>query len=347
MANTKKRDGRKGRVLFVRVGWMHFYAGPIPGDERPIGGGKYNQSNIGHEIYNFYGSGDRLYGYVQPPVRSDAIALERIDSGATFADKLEHVLVVITARRPSGGQVIVGWYRDAEVHRKRVLQSPGKPRGNGHFFSATRRNCVLLPDENRRFEVPFGKGGMGQSNVFYPLARDGTRKEFDWIEEALDFVDDYSAGDLISDPEIDAERESADAVEKALARSQGQGFARTAEQRRAIELHAMKAAKKYFKQRGFDVADVSARRPYDLECKQAGVELHVEVKGTTTDGETIVLTRNEVRHANGSANDCALFVLYSIKLKGKTASGGLQKFIEPWEPQNSRLTPISYTYRLR
>lgn len=45
---------------------MHFYSGPIPGDERPVGGGRYNKNKIGHEVYNFRGADQRLYGFFQP-----------------------------------------------------------------------------------------------------------------------------------------------------------------------------------------------------------------------------------------------------------------------------------------
>jgi Protein NO VEIN, C-terminal len=108
----------------------------------------------------------------------------------------------------------------------------------------------------------------------------------------------------------------------ALARSKGQGFARTKEERKALEDHAMTAAKRHFRNEGFKVEDVSARRPYDLLCKRGSKELRVEVKGTTTDGEVVVLTNNEVKHASFPRNSCALFVLHSIRLKGHKAKGG-------------------------
>jgi hypothetical protein len=48
MATTR---GDPQRVLFARVGWMRFYNGPMPGDERPGGGGSYNKEHIGAEAY--------------------------------------------------------------------------------------------------------------------------------------------------------------------------------------------------------------------------------------------------------------------------------------------------------
>jgi hypothetical protein len=345
MAQQNRRIQHR-RVLFARVGWMRFYNGPVPGDERPVGGGRYNKTEIGHEVYNFKESNGRLYGYFQPTMAADTVALNRIDVDATD-DKLRHVLVIFVALRASGGQVIVGWYKDAEVSRDRISQSPGKPPGFGHFCSASRSNCVLLPDENRSFEIPTGKGGMGQANVCYRLAPDGASKETSWIQDALEFVDDYQASNILASPEADAEEESAIAVEKALARSRGQGFARTAEERKALEEYAMAAAKKHFRDKGFKVTNVSLKRSYDLLCTKGNREIHVEVKGTTTDGEKIVLTNNEVKHARATNNTCALFVVHSIHVEETMASGGQQYIIDPWQLQNERLTPVSYTYRTK
>jgi hypothetical protein len=333
------------RILFVRVGWMRFYNGSIQGDERPVGGGRFNKTEIGHEVYNFRESGSHLYGYFQPMMASHALALERIDHEAADGTVLHNVLVVFVARRPEGGQVIVGWYGHAEVFRNQVERSPGKPQGYGHFCSAKRSNCVLLPDEYRRFEIPHGKNGMGQSNVCYPLNGDGSTKQFSWITRAIGFIGDYEGINLLDNPEADAENESAAAAERALAQSQGQGFARTREQRDAIERHAMDAAEHHFRSLGYHVDDVSARRSYDLLCRKGAAELHVEVKGTTTNGDAIVLTNKEVKHACDPNNACALFLLHSIHLKKNKAVGGKQILVEPWQPKGANLTPISFTYR--
>jgi hypothetical protein len=44
--STNELLAEKTRVLFVRVGWMRSYAGPIPGDERPVGGGSHNKTGL-------------------------------------------------------------------------------------------------------------------------------------------------------------------------------------------------------------------------------------------------------------------------------------------------------------
>src|ERR1700722_9700686 len=92
------------RVLFARVGWMTYYAGPQKGDERPMGGGTYTEKNIGHEVFNFAHFDRRLYGFIR--AKKGRINLARIDPDAAAAEKLDDVLVIFVAR-----QHIVGWYR--------------------------------------------------------------------------------------------------------------------------------------------------------------------------------------------------------------------------------------------
>jgi hypothetical protein len=342
----KVRGTEWPRILFARVGRMRNYAGPVPGDEKPVGGGRFTVDNIGGEAYNFLDFNGQLFGFFQPSMQSQQVALERIDGGAVDVDSLDHVLIVFVARRKTGGQVVVGWYRDANLRRESTRRSPGKPRGFGYLCSAKTENCILLPEWSRTHELPSGKGGMGQSNVCYPLNADGTPKNNAWMKAAIDFITDYQASDLLSEPEADAERESAAAAEAALARSKGQGFARDVTQRRAIENRAMALAKRHFRKEGFEVEDVSTRRSYDLLCRKGKSEIHVEVKGTTTDGSAIVLTHGEVEHACGGESSCALFILHSIELNGKKAIGGRSIIVNPWELDRKNLRAISYTYRI-
>lgn len=332
------------KVLFARVGWMRFYYGPIPGDERPVGGGKYTLSNVGGEVYNFRNTNDRLYGYFQPPMASNRVNLGRIDRSAAAAKSLSDVLVVLVSRRPEGGQVIVGWYGDAMVFRD-VRMSPGKFK-HSYFCVSKRKDCVLLPEYNRTFEIPNGAGGFGEANVCYSLDNKGEEKNLDWMSRAIDFIEGYRASDILADPEADAEQESTDAVERALARSSGQGFALNPKEKRALEQRAMQAAKKHFTSEGYAVEDVSAQRPYDLLCTKGTTELHVEVKGTTTSGATIVLTKNEVRHAAVPHHSCALFVLHSMRIERGKAVGGKNAILDPWRLKNEHLVPISYTYQV-
>jgi len=129
----------------------------------------------------------------------------------------------------------------------------------------------------------------------------------------------------------------------------GQGFSSSSTNRKAIELAAMNHSKNYYSSRGWHVDDVSANHPYDLSCtKPTGVELHVEVKGTTSDGSSVLLTHGEVRHAKEYPN-VALYILRGLTLQEDSAgnveaAGGKEEIHSPWDIATGTLNPIGYEY---
>jgi hypothetical protein len=178
------------------------------------------------------------------------------------------------------------------------------------------------------------------------LESDGTQKSGRWIKEALDYIDDYQGPNLLTEPEQSLKDDLEDLVQEGSAGGGGQGFMRTATERKAIEERSMNMATRYFERKHFKVTDVSKTRSYDLECRRAKQVLHVEVKGTTTAGAKILLTANEVKHAQKPQHACVLFILHGIALRGKKATGGTAAVHDPWRPDDSRLRPIAYIYRL-
>lgn len=112
----------------------------------------------------------------------------------------------------------------------------------------------------------------------------------------------------------------------------GQGTGLSTEEKKAVELHAMRMAQAHLEAQGFTVIDVSNdRRSYDLHASQAGEELAVEVKGTTGDGEAVIMTGNEVRVLRVRHPHTSLIVVSRIHLDrsedSAVASGGaLQEF---------------------
>jgi hypothetical protein len=62
------------------------------------------------------------------------------------------------------------------------------------------------------------------------------------------------------------------------------------------------------------ITDVSATESYDFECVLRGQETHVEVKGTTSAGERVPLTRNEVAHARECHPNVVLIVVSRIRV---------------------------------
>lgn len=128
----------------------------------------------------------------------------------------------------------------------------------------------------------------------------------------------------------------------------GTGFRISFDQRRAVELHAMNSAKDYLQNLGYtNIRDTSANKPYDLTCKSERDTIYVEVKGTTSDGSTLILTRGEVEHHQAAFPLNALIVVSEIVLAGEKldrAEGGKVNFISPWEISREDLKVISYQY---
>jgi hypothetical protein len=125
----------------------------------------------------------------------------------------------------------------------------------------------------------------------------------------------------------------------------GQGFKPDQAERKAIEELAMEAARKHYAANDWleNDADTEAckRNPFDLILRRNGEIKHVEVKGTTGAGITVILTEGEVKHVRDGcevAEPCrtvALFILTGIKIgkgaDGKPkATGGREQVHDPW-----------------
>jgi 5-methylcytosine-specific restriction protein A len=172
-------------VIFVRIGWMETYQGSRT-LEHPIGGGKYNEHEIGVEKDNFlpdaYG---RLHGYFAVGKGSHSINLFRVDGRPETKklDELSPVLVIFVAtHHENGGGVIVGWYRNAQLYRH---EQTGL---NGHEFrvEADAGDAVLVPAD-KRIEFPIPKASpdvsaLGHSNVFYLFDERGQSRSLPWAQ---------------------------------------------------------------------------------------------------------------------------------------------------------------------
>ena len=156
------------------------------------------------------------------------------------------------------------------------------------------------------------------------------------------------SGDWQSQQSKSVEREVVKAAGQAKARSQG--FTISPAARKAVEIYSMKKAAVHFRKDGFSVTDVSKVESYDLHCKSERHELHVEVKGTQTDGDEILLTPSEVKLARAKSPHTALFLVHSVNVTGSDVeprvSGGCIRIIRPWNPTDAMLTPLGYSCEL-
>jgi len=131
----------------------------------------------------------------------------------------------------------------------------------------------------------------------------------------------------------------------------GQGRGLPAPARLAVERLAMDAARAYYEQTWPVVEDVSANRSFDLLCSDGDGQLHVEVKGTTGDGSSVLLTPNEVLHARSKFPNVALFVLWGVMCDqsdpdAPVASAGTAVVFEPWNIDEHELVPVGFECRL-
>jgi hypothetical protein len=139
-------------------------------------------------------------------------------------------------------------------------------------------------------------------------------------------------------------------AEYAGKRRSGQGYSTNPDVRRATELYAMQKATAFYEEQGWIVSDVSSTQSYDLLCQtDTGEELHVEVKGTTSDGTKIFLTANEVKHAQNHYPRVALFILSNIQVDlnsiDKPQGGEIQR-LEPWKVDDGTLSALAFSYTL-
>ncbi len=127
----------------------------------------------------------------------------------------------------------------------------------------------------------------------------------------------------------------------------GQGLQVDSKTRKAIEDYAMEAATKHFKLLGYTVEDHSKNHSYDLLCTKKKKRLHVEVKGTVTNGNGIILTSGEVKFARSHKGEMGLFMVHSVlvSMDGKL-SGGQKKVILPWDVDKGKLKPMAFMYEV-
>lgn len=270
--------------------------------------------------------------------------------------KVDGVTIIFFATHPDDrNAVVVGWYKNAAVYHD-YQTARGQAASERQRFkfnlSCLSKDAVLLDEEDRFVLCETGvgsqkKGKPGRANAFYLLDSRGHPKSdlkelSPWVAKVLKRIAKYKGGPSASNPALET------ATEKELYRGTGQGRQLDAKARKAVETLAMERASAYYAGLQYVVKDVSLSQPYDFECRMGHRVLRVEVKGTTTKGATVLLTRNEVNSAR--AHPTELFLLHSIKLErthDPVATGGVHRILPAnWAPQEDALIPTTFEYKL-
>jgi hypothetical protein len=124
----------------------------------------------------------------------------------------------------------------------------------------------------------------------------------------------------------------------------------SAAENKAIEEQAVRVARQHFESElGYQTVDVGATESYDVHATKGDEVVKVEVKGTTTNGASIVLTRNEVQLHRAAHPNNALAVVRNIVLDRSSdepvGTGGELVLVRPWKIDESGLSAIAYEYR--
>ena len=276
------------RMIFFNGGWMSLYDG-IGTDEIVHGGAYIEKHGFGGEVYNFRNSGGKNYGYVM--TKSGTLNLSRIDFGQEpVGNVIKNVTCVFVATHPMGGRRIVGWYGNASIYSC-YQDYPGNDReimtsqedwssdSNqvGYFAFAQNGNVILLTEDERLNApvVPNGKGGFGQSNVWY--ADSGIGIEF--RRKTIEFISEYErkiSKEAASEQKRDIQS-SVDATAK-----------------KKVEEVAVKRTREYFEDLGYVCKSVESENlGWDLEFTKGNVKFFVEVKGLSQSYISVMLSRNE------------------------------------------------------
>jgi hypothetical protein len=139
---------------------------------------------------------------------------------------------------------------------------------------------------------------------------------------------------------------------KPATETSGQGFGLSQAERRAVELRAMQVARELYEGSGWEVIDKSSSQPFDLLATREGVERFIEVKGTTGQGLSVLLTIGEVNHIRCNGNNCALVIVSGIVLekrggKWQADGGAVTTHRDPLTLVETHLTPTQYRYEIK
>jgi hypothetical protein len=120
--------------------------------------------------------------------------------------------------------------------------------------------------------------------------------------------------------------------------------------KKAIETQAVRQAMAHFESVGYDVQDVGAFESYDLRAVRGNEVRYVEVKGSQGAVSKVILTRNEVTHANEYGPTDLVIVAeieWEPRLDGSVStSDGIMSVHSDWLPSPENLKPLSYEYFL-
>ncbi|MGD0766633.1 MAG: DUF3883 domain-containing protein [Tepidisphaeraceae bacterium] len=318
-------------IIFLRIGWMSRYEGLATNDSIKGGGAFVKSHGYGHEIFNFKPVAGRVFGYVQPRGTGfngqvgPGINIQRIGA-ASGEESIGGALAVWVATSPHGGSFIVGWYRNATIYsRWQPSPSGGHRMHNGEEFgfyvTAAEEEATLLPEDERVFPVPRGKGGMGQSNVWYADGEHG-----DFRAKVINYTRTRQLSPTVFKPRSGSPR-------------QGNLFLRL-----KVERAAVAAATEYYTSLGYEVHSVEGDNVgWDLNAIHPSMRsrLKLEIKGLSGNQLAIDLTPNEYAKMKAERASYRLCVVNEALTAPMLCIFAYSDESQRWEDQKGRTLNIN------
>lgn len=277
-ASTSRRPEARPPVIYFNIGWMAYYAGATSADLTEGAHGYLKEHAHGAEALNFRPTATGTVQGYRPPGTRQRVGIEALGAPPS-ATSVSGVLVVWLAKEPASKRtLIVGWYRNATVHREAIeLAAEVNGERISYTAEAAEADATLVPPALRTFQVMSSRvspgAGFGQNPTWYGS---------DPVNAAVwDYVGAY-------DERQSRPRRAAPFVPPKNA---------DPELRRKVEKAAVAHAIAYYETLfgpGFEVRSVEAEaKGWDLEVHGGDEPILVEVKGLL--GQTLVceLTPNE------------------------------------------------------
>jgi hypothetical protein len=231
-----------------------------------------------------------------------------------------------------------------------------------------KKNLQLDKVQNSRlqFEIDLeAKGGLGAAyertslcGFVYPKENIPSDEQiFSDVEYLLTFLSKLyelqETDPAIPGAESPEHKEAVAAIDAAAGRDykapkkQGRNQMSSAD-KKLIEERAVAVAIGHLKELGYtSIKDVGATHSYDLDASLNGESHCIEVKGTMSLGDKVVLTRNEIFLHRQEFPRNGLLVVSEIKLEKSEvpkASGGVIRFIPAWKIEDEDLSALGYDY---
>ena len=299
-------------VLF-NIGWMRSYEGQTPSDRISNGGKFIDDHGFGGEVENFKVVGEYVYGYVRPSPGS-TINVRRLGASRD-ASYVDNVTIVFTARRPEGGGVVIGWYKDARVWRyeQRINE-------RSYYARTSKDNSVLLEIDERVLYVPLARDpneewGVGHSNIRYVAQSDESKKYIRKLRAYLENPTEFN-----DFREQSGHRQPIDPAQRAK-----------------VEKAAINHVTNYYSEKGFVCESVERdNKGWDLEVNRGVVHLIVEVKGCSGDATRVELTPNEYRAMCAQRNKYRLAIVTTALQHPRLSIFSYNESDDTWRDRDGR-----------